>query len=55
MNAIAIAFRPAAGRSLMAINCGGPGFKLSRDYLLKEVRPLMLSLGDQLQRLGAAH
>jgi DNA-binding IclR family transcriptional regulator len=55
VNAIAIAFRPAAGRSLMAINCGGPGFKLSRDYLLKEVRPLMLSLGDQLQRLGAAH
>jgi DNA-binding IclR family transcriptional regulator len=54
VNAIAIAFRPATGRGAMAINCGGPGFNLSPDYLLREIRPLMISMGQQLQQLGAA-
>jgi DNA-binding IclR family transcriptional regulator len=54
VNAIAIAIRPQTGRPVMAINCGGPVFNLSRDYLLNEVRPLLLSLGQQLQALGAA-
>jgi DNA-binding IclR family transcriptional regulator len=54
VNAIAIAFRPSTGRALMAINCGGPGFSLSRDYLLQGVRPLLLALGERLRELGAA-
>src|SRR6185295_11869447 len=36
VNAIAIAFRPPGGRSIMAINCGGPGFHLSPEYLLDQ-------------------
>jgi DNA-binding IclR family transcriptional regulator len=52
VNAIAIAFRSPNGRGVMSINCGGPGFNLSPDYLLREVRPLMVSMGQQLQHLG---
>ena len=52
VNAIAIAFRPPAGRSIMAINCGGPGFHLSPEFLLGEVRPSLLALGQRLQDLG---
>lgn len=54
VNAIAIAIRPQTGRPIMAINCGGPVYNLSRDFLLGEVRPLMLALGERLQALGAA-
>lgn len=54
VNAIAIAFRPPGGRSIMAINCGGPGFNLSREFLLEEVRPPLLALASRLQGLGAA-
>ena len=52
VNAIAIAFRPPGGRSIMAINCGGPGFHLSPEFLLDEVRPSLLALGQRLQDLG---
>ena len=52
VNAVAIAFRAPTGRGLMAINCGGPGFNLSRDYLLQEVRPRLVAIGDQLQHMG---
>lgn len=53
VNAIAIAFRPPGGRSVMAINCGGPGFNLSREFLLQEVRPQLLALGARLQGMEA--
>jgi DNA-binding IclR family transcriptional regulator len=53
VNAIAIAFRPAGGRAVMAINCGGPSFNLSPDYLLQEVRPQLLALGRHLQGMAA--
>jgi DNA-binding IclR family transcriptional regulator len=53
VNAIAIAFRPPGGRSIMAINCGGPSFNLSREFLLEEVRPAMLALASRLQGLGS--
>ena len=33
----------------MAINCGGPRFKLSPEFLLGEVRPRLLALRDRLQ------
>jgi DNA-binding IclR family transcriptional regulator len=49
VNAIAVAFRPPHGRSLMAINCGGPGFNLSRDFLLGPVRDKLLMLVERLQ------
>lgn len=52
VNAVAIAFRSPTGRGVMAINCGGPSFNLSPDYLMNEVRPLMVSMGQQLQHLG---
>jgi len=54
VNAIAIAFRPPGGRSIMAINCGGPGFHLSPEFLLNDVRPSLLALGQQLQDLGGS-
>jgi DNA-binding IclR family transcriptional regulator len=54
VNAIAIAFRPPGGRSIMAINCGGPGFHLSPEFLLDEVRPALLALGQRLQDLGGS-
>lgn len=53
VNAVAIAVRPQTGRALMAINCGGPSFTLNRSFLLHEVRPMLLQLGQQLQALGA--
>lgn len=54
VNAIAIAFHPPGGRSVMAINCGGPGFSLSREFLLDEVRPQLLALASRLEGLGGA-
>jgi DNA-binding IclR family transcriptional regulator len=52
VNAIAVAFRPPGGRRLMAINCGGPGFNLSREFLLEEIRPQLLQLAARLQSPG---
>jgi DNA-binding IclR family transcriptional regulator len=54
VNAIAIAFRPPGGRSIMAINCGGPSFNLSREFLLDQVRPPLLALAGRLQGLDGA-
>ncbi|MEO5671940.1 MAG: IclR family transcriptional regulator [Ramlibacter sp.] len=53
VNAIAIAFHPPGGRSVMAINCGGPGFNLSQEFLLREARPQMLALAARLQGASA--
>lgn len=53
VNAIAIAFHAPGGRSVMAINCGGPGFNLSPDYLLREVRPQMVALAHRLEEPGS--
>lgn len=55
VNAIAIAFRPEGGRTLMAINCGGPAFHLSPQYLLDEVRPRLVALGARLERVAGQH
>jgi DNA-binding IclR family transcriptional regulator len=49
VNAIAIAFHPPGGRSVMAINCGGPGFNLSSEFLLEDARPQLLALAARLQ------
>jgi DNA-binding IclR family transcriptional regulator len=52
VNAIAIAFRPPGGRSVMAVNCGGPSFSLPPERLLDEVRPRLLALGERLQGMA---
>lgn len=54
VNAVAVAFHAPGGRSVMAINCGGPGFNLSPDYLLREVRPQMVALAHRLEEPGVA-
>jgi DNA-binding IclR family transcriptional regulator len=52
VNAIAIAFTAPGARSIMAINCGGPGFNLSPEFLLGEVRPQLLALAGRLEQPG---
>jgi DNA-binding IclR family transcriptional regulator len=54
VNAIAVALRRPASRQVVAINCGGPGFKLSPQYLLDEVRPQLLALAARLQGMAGA-
>ena len=49
VNAIAVAFRPAGGRAVMVVNCGGPGFKLSPQFLMTQVRPQLVALVRKLQ------
>ena len=49
VNAIAAAFRPEGGRSVMVVSCGGPGFNLSPQFLMNEVRPQLVSLVRKLQ------
>jgi DNA-binding IclR family transcriptional regulator len=50
VNAIAIAFRPADGTAPLSINCGGPAFHLSPEYLLNEVQPRLAALVERLRR-----
>jgi DNA-binding IclR family transcriptional regulator len=50
VNAIAVAFRPASGTGILSINCGGPKFTTSTEYLLNEVKPRLLDVAAQLQR-----
>ncbi|MDP3169369.1 MAG: IclR family transcriptional regulator [Polaromonas sp.] len=49
VNAIAAAFRPEGGRAVMVVSCGGPGFNLSPQFLMNEVRPQLVSLVRKLQ------
>lgn len=49
VNAIAVAFNPGRGLPLMSINCGGPAFHLSPDYLVDEVRPRLIDLVRRLE------
>jgi DNA-binding IclR family transcriptional regulator len=44
VNGIAVAFRPGGGLPPMAINCGGPAFNLSREFLLERVRPKLVAI-----------
>jgi len=54
VNAIALAFRPADGTAPLSINCGGPAFHLSPEYLLKEARPRLQELVERLRRTQEA-
>lgn len=49
VNAIAVPLRPGGGLPPMAINCGGPAFTLSKEFLLNEVRPKLVELVRQLE------
>ncbi len=53
VNAIAVGFDPGGGMPLMAMNCGGPAFQLSPDFLLSEVRPKLLAMVQRLEGLVA--
>ena len=55
VNAIAVAFRPSENAAPLSINCGGPAFNLSRQFLLEEVRPRLIELVAQLRRPSAGH
>jgi DNA-binding IclR family transcriptional regulator len=44
VNGIAVGFRPGSGLPPMAINCGGPKFNLSKEFLLESVRPKLLEI-----------
>lgn len=49
VNGIARAFDPGNGLPIMAINVGGPAFKLSHEFLLEQVRPRLIELVTQLE------
>jgi DNA-binding IclR family transcriptional regulator len=49
VNAIARAFQPGGGLPPMAINCGGPSFSLSKEFLLAEVRPRLIDMVTRLE------
>ncbi|MFZ5512534.1 MAG: IclR family transcriptional regulator [Pseudomonadota bacterium] len=49
VNAIAVGLRPGGGQPPMAINCGGPAFSLSKEFLLQEVRPRLIELVQRLE------
>jgi len=55
VNAIAIAFRPSENAAPLSINCGGPAFNLSPEFLLEEVRPRLIELVSQLRRPSIGH
>ena len=44
VNAIAVAFVPPGGGPQLALSCGGPAFKLTREHLIETVRPKLLDL-----------
>jgi DNA-binding IclR family transcriptional regulator len=49
VNGIGRAFQPGCGLPSMAISCIGPSSRLSRTFLLKEVRPRLIELTQRLE------
>lgn len=49
VNAIARAFQPGGGLPPMVINCGGPSFNLSPEFLLNEVRPRLVEMVSRIE------
>jgi DNA-binding IclR family transcriptional regulator len=55
VNGIAVGIRVGNSRGPMTINCGGPAFTMSRDFLLEEVRPRLIELARRIETsLGQA-
>ena len=51
VNAIARALDPGGGLPPMVLNCGGPSFKLTPEYLLQDVRPRLIELVARIEAL----
>ena len=49
VNAIARAFQPGGGLPPMVINCGGPSFTVSPEFLLGEVRPRLIEMVSRIE------
>lgn len=49
VNAIAVGLKLGGNFPIMALNCGGPSFSLSPEFLLKEVRPRLLDVVQKLK------
>ena len=49
VNAIARAFQPGGGLPPMVINCGGPSFNVSPEFLLGEVRPRLIEMVSRIE------
>ncbi len=49
INGIGRAFQPGGGLPPMAISCVGPSSRMSRTYLLNEVRPRLIELTQRLE------
>jgi DNA-binding IclR family transcriptional regulator len=49
VNGIGRAFEPGGGLPPMAISCTGPSSRLSRDFLLDEVRPRLIELTGRIE------
>lgn len=49
VNGIARAFHPGGGLPPMAISCGGPATSLSKDRLLRDVRPRLIEMTARLE------
>lgn len=49
VNGIAAGFNPGGGFPPMAISCGAPGVVASREYLLDEARPQLVSIARKLE------
>jgi len=54
VNGIAIGFHPRDGLPMMALNCGGPSFRLPRSFLLGEVRPRLANVVRRLEESGVS-
>jgi DNA-binding IclR family transcriptional regulator len=56
VNAIAIPVRPGGGLPPMCINCGAPAYIVSKEFLLNEVRPRLISIKQEIETaLGTAN
>ena len=51
VNAIARAVVPGGGLPAMVMNCGGPSFKLTPEYLLQEARPRLMEVVARIEAL----
>jgi DNA-binding IclR family transcriptional regulator len=51
INGIARAVRPGGGLPLMAISCTGPSSRLSREFLLAEVRPRLVEMTARIEAM----
>lgn len=49
VNGIAMGFRPGNGLPPMSINAGAPAFKVSREYLLNDVRPKLMAVVRRIE------